>query len=360
MKKIALVLFIAVLLYGCSGNSSENASKSEEGKDLTPEQTVKSFITALGKKDFENAFQKQKIEAWGNIEKFSSNESFGGIVSTEIKKIEAKPDENGMAVIYAEAFYADSKNGDNTFKQNFYLKQFAGEWKIVKMKVLGSVQDKTAFKEHKFEKKDKNSSGLKVTVKSSILLPEKNEELSKLILKSLYKEISANDADTYFKKTYESLTESFKDSEGTDIEWEYDEETEIIFDNGTVLCYSIRGGGFMGGAHGFNFRKYFNFMFPGNKIINIKDVLKNPSSRKMQDLIYKKLKEANKITDAEMTDYFFELPISPNENFYITDKGIGFYYNEYEIAAFALGPSDVFFTFEEIKSELKDDFLKKL
>ncbi len=77
----------------------------------------------------------QKNDDWGDLEQFSSKSAFGGIVSSEIKKISQQADQDGKAVVYAEVFYSDATNGDETFKENFYLKQFGGEWKIVDMKL---------------------------------------------------------------------------------------------------------------------------------------------------------------------------------------------------------------------------------
>ena len=49
---------------------------------------------------------------------------------------------------------------------------------------------------------------------------------------------------------------------------------------------------------------------------------------------------------------FFTDPVKPTDNFYITGEGIGFFYNQYDIAPYASGSIDVFIPFRELKDVL--------
>jgi hypothetical protein len=40
-----------------------------------------------------------------------------------------------MTVVYADVYYYDDVNGNNTFKQKFYLKGYGTDWRIVDMKL---------------------------------------------------------------------------------------------------------------------------------------------------------------------------------------------------------------------------------
>ena len=47
--------------------------------------------------------------------------------------------------------------------------------------------------------------------------------------------------------------------------------------------------------------------------------------------------------------------ISHTENFYVNNDGIGFFYNVYEIAAYATGSTELFCTFYDLKKILRPD-----
>jgi hypothetical protein len=56
----------------------------------------------------------------------------------------------------------------------------------------------------------------------------------------------------------------------------------------------------------------------------------------------------------------FENHLATTDNYYFTNKGLGFYYFPYEVAAYAVGPIQVFVTFAELKPYLRPDFASRL
>ncbi len=144
MKNLAIILSITLMLFSCENsksNSDETVSESNTSSESKIEpkdevSTVKLFINELGNQNYKDAYDLQAVSSWGNLEKFSSKSSFGGITSTDLKEIKQYPNENGKSVVYAEVFYADPANGNNTFKQKFYLQKFGEKFKIVDMKIV--------------------------------------------------------------------------------------------------------------------------------------------------------------------------------------------------------------------------------
>lgn len=170
---------ILTALYSCGGEDSgdpKDEKNAETSAPSTAEETVKSFIKYLGAKDFESAFNLQKNESWGSFEKFKSKESFGGIVKTEILNIETKPDADGCAVVYVEAVYEDAENGDNTFKQNYYLKKYGGEWKIYNMKLAKNSKSASNWSDSFEELKNAITNGDKSKVKTFFDFPIQDEQ----------------------------------------------------------------------------------------------------------------------------------------------------------------------------------------
>lgn len=61
-----------------------------------------------------------------------------------------------------------------------------------------------------------------------------------------------------------------------------------------------------------------------------------------------------------LTKVLFEKHLSLTNNFYFTNKGIGFAYNPYEIAAYAQGIIHVFVPFTELKPYLNPEFVERM
>ena len=68
-----------------------------------------------------------------------------------------------------------------------------------------------------------------------------------------------------------------------------------------------------------------------------------------------KLREVENAKELENIGYFSIEEIFPNGNFLIDEKGITYTFNEYEIAAYVVGPTHVCIPFEEISYLLKGD-----
>ncbi|MFA6034701.1 MAG: RsiV family protein, partial [Myxococcota bacterium] len=47
--------------------------------------------------------------------------------------------------------------------------------------------------------------------------------------------------------------------------------------------------------------------------------------------------------------------VKPNDNFFVTKGGVGFHFNIYEIACYAIGSFDAFIPFVELKGLLKEN-----
>jgi len=149
MKKLIFLVSCSIFLFSCGSGNVESEvntdltssiSQPVDVNDITydPTSTVEVFIKRLGNQEFSRAYELQAVKKWGSLDEFSSKNNFGGISSTEIKTIKQNPNEGDKSVVYVEALYNDKYNGNSTFKQKFYLKQFGENWKIVDMKVVKS------------------------------------------------------------------------------------------------------------------------------------------------------------------------------------------------------------------------------
>ena len=152
MKKLILSLIILAILTGCNntGESNQNSYDEDNNLDNTfvyPETIVKDFLTYLGSQKFEEAYALTDNPTWGSLADFSSIKAFGGIVGVEIIELKEKATfDDNKAEFYAEVYYKDAVNGNNTFKQYFFLKPYGNKWKIVDMKLASDKSDSNTTK----------------------------------------------------------------------------------------------------------------------------------------------------------------------------------------------------------------------
>lgn len=136
-----------------------------------------------------------------------------------------------------------------------------------------------------------------------------------------------------------------------------------LYNDKKIYVYGIERFVYMGGAHGLETRYYFNYNLKTGKLITESDLFINNYKTKLSDLIKQRIVEQSKedseeapIMDLENTDYWTD-SIKPNGNFYITDEGINYVFNPYEIAPYSLGETEVSLPYDRLKDILKPDNL---
>ena len=91
------------------------------------------------------------------------------------------------------------------------------------------------------------------------------------------------------------------------------------------------------------------------KVLELDDIMDEKGKKALNTLLEKyfrlqyKLKSNESLTEGGL----FENKIEPNDNFYLTEKGIGFVYQPYEISSYAMGEINVFIPLQELKDHLK-------
>jgi len=129
-----------------------------------------------------------------------------------------------------------------------------------------------------------------------------------------------------------------------------------------IYVYGIERYVDMGGAHGLETRNYYNFDLKTGKLIAEKDLFKPNYVSELSELIKKRIVEESKeikdskdtepILSLEDTDFWTD-SIKPNGNFYITDEGINYVFNPYEIAPYYMGQTEVTIPYNRLKEVLK-------
>jgi len=78
----------------------------------------------------------------------------------------------------------------------------------------------------------------------------------------------------------------------------------------------------------------------------------------LQSLLERNFRKQNNLqpTDSLTTAGLFENEIKPNDNFYVTGKGIDFAYTPYEIGPYAMGEIEIFISFKDAEPYLQRGF----
>ena len=175
-------------------------------------------------------------------------------------------------------------------------------------------------------------------------------------------EVFAKDLATEYRMNNASI-DNFLDSVRT---YSFNNEHNLsgysLLSDNNIYVYGIERYVFMGGAHGYETRNYYNFDLKTGKQINENDLFvadyKNSLTKLIKDRIIEETNELNKsqginpISGLDDTDFWTD-SIKPNGNFYITDVSINYVFNPYEIAPFYVGQTEVTIPFERLKDIFK-------
>ncbi|WP_300110576.1 RsiV family protein [uncultured Alistipes sp.] len=134
-------------------------------------------------------------------------------------------------------------------------------------------------------------------------------------------------------------------------------EMELIIESDarivdSLLVYSISRSSYTGGAHGMYTLSWHNYSIAGGYELALSDLFTPEQQESLLTLIKHKLYEQFEATGDEdlAAQGLFPEYIAATENFEVSEDGITFYYNPYDIAAYALGRIEVHISGEELKN----------
>lgn len=125
----------------------EHSSRMKRSNIDNAKERLETFLTSLGRRNFQVAYQLHNIKAWGSFENFSSNRQFGGITSLSIigriSATEYIPVNSDRAKVDFSVRYkaVDPVNDDCSngmiYDQVFRLEGQGQSWKITRASLLG-------------------------------------------------------------------------------------------------------------------------------------------------------------------------------------------------------------------------------
>ena len=128
---------------------------------------------------------------------------------------------------------------------------------------------------------------------------------------------------------------------------------EILYEDASLLSYSVEHYDYTGGAHGSLQMLYFIIDLETLTTITEEDIFAPNYYQLLTTKIVEQLMKKYEVDTPEklLNEGFFDInDIAPNSNFWINDEGVHYIYNQYEIAPYSMGPIEVSIPYEDIKS----------
>lgn len=191
-----------------------------------------------------------------------------------------------------------------------------------------------------------------------------------LILQALY--IHEKDLAIGIKKKNDSFFSSYKEDMKQDTpmdeqemnspSWNYSQSLHCIlrYNAQDIVAIEQSYYSFLGGAHGNYYSTFLNIDMLQNKSLQLSDVL-NIDSASLQKILETSFRKDYHLPITKpLTGILFDPYLATTDNFYISEKGLLFVYNPYEVAAYAVGQINVFVSYTQLNKYLREDFKKRI
>ncbi|MDR1803867.1 MAG: RsiV family protein [Treponema sp.] len=111
---------------------------------------------------------------------------------------------------------------------------------------------------------------------------------------------------------------------------------------------------YIGGAHGLPSKKYYVLDLDSQKQVTINDLFENFQDTRVKAIIYDELRNYGNLAAGQPLSQGGFSSDAPEltENFYVTEQGLGLYWNQYEIAPYAMGPINIIVPWRDIRPRM--------
>ena len=164
-------------------------------------------------------------------------------------------------------------------------------------------------------------------------------------------------ADSLFSD-YKRIKKEFPDSP---IRYELERKTDVLLNSVEIIALEFYEFSYLGGAHPNSVKIYTNLSPRTGREISLDELLIKGYEEKLNSVGERKFREERNIKpedDLEKAGFWFkDNKFLLNRNFLVSNSGLRFFFNDYEIAPHSLGPTEIFISFEQIKDLINPESL---
>ena len=137
--------------------------------------------------------------------------------------------------------------------------------------------------------------------------------------------------------------------------YEFMNTTRVLTNRPALMTLQFESYTYTGGAHGGSLTTFINWDTKAKKSVLLDDILIPGYANSLNRIAENIFRKNEGITPTDdLKAYFFENNVFKlNTNYLLTDSGIKFMYNQYEIKPYAAGKTELFIPYTAIKSLLK-------
>ncbi len=232
-----------------------------------------------------------------------------------------------------------------------------------------TVQDSTTFKGPKEEyqmssdytllsPKDKTSTIGKFIV-DAIIHALASDSLGAKDLEEFIKISNKKDFNGFTSSLKDMLKDTSNDAPEPD-NWDENMNSTLEYNDRGLLVFGFFSEGYTGGAHPNHYSKFLTLDLASKKILRLGDIL-NVDTLKLGYLLESDVRKRFNIQPGEPLDNKLMVDTIPfTENFIISETGITFFYNIYELASPADGDSEYYLSYEQLGDMVKPEFRARM
>ncbi len=129
---------------------------------------------------------------------------------------------------------------------------------------------------------------------------------------------------------------------------------ESPYMDASILSYKTTVYSFSGGAHGTTTITYRSYDLLTGKVFAESDIFESEYNEILSNCMLEKLEENCLKSNIDPQQYYLD-KVVPNGNYFLNKKGITYLFNQYEIAPYAYGQTEIFIPYKDIESIIKED-----
>ncbi|MEZ5535033.1 MAG: DUF3298 and DUF4163 domain-containing protein [Thiolinea sp.] len=196
---------------------------------------------------------------------------------------------------------------------------------------------------------------------SSDARPELAEKLNRFILQQLVDNPESDAGEVLLtpQQFAENFIDEYKQTPDPFTSWEMERNLEIVFTTKDIVTLLFNEYGYTGGAHPFSGSRYSVLSLEDAEPVVLPDLLSPGYETPLNVAGEKIFREVRKLKEEEtLEEQGFSFPndvFSVNDNFGVLKEGLDFIFNSYEIAPYALGPTQFTIPYEDIQELIRPD-----
>lgn len=142
------------------------------------------------------------------------------------------------------------------------------------------------------------------------------------------------------------------------IPWRVATTGKVLFQSNRTISIQLENYAFAGGAHPNTQTTLLNFDRSTGEIIQMDQVISD--RKQLEKIVESAFKEAHQLegdASVRQSGFFWGESFHLPKNFAILRQGLYFYYNPYEVAAYAAGPTDFIIPYEKLENVVNEALL---